>query len=152
MPSIIRGLRTTVMSRGHWIFNIVSFGVLSWLLISPGIGWVTKAEAKSEMSLFISVEGDRLTAKIEYYPLREVLKRLSQMTALEVILPGAIGEKMVSVEFEGLSLENGLHRILNGENYTLTYAIPGSRKDPRTPAKVIGIRVIPKDGRSPMVK
>jgi hypothetical protein len=140
------------MSRGHWIFKIVSFGILSCLLISPEIGWVTKAEAKSEMSLFISVEGDRVTAKIEYYPLREVLNRLSQMTALEVTIPGAVGEKPVSVEFEGLSMEDGLQRILKGENYALTYADSGGLKESKASAKVVGIRVISKDDGFPMIE
>lgn len=73
-----------------------------------------------------------LTADISNVPLRTVLSELGRKLAVKVFVAEAVGEAGITVKFERLPVEEGIEKILQGQNYTLI------RKRVREPAAVKG--------------
>lgn len=61
-----------------------------------------------------------LTADIAGAPLREVLAELSQAIGVKIFVADPVSAKAISIKFEKLPVEEGIKRILKGNNYTLT--------------------------------
>ncbi len=94
----------------------------------------TKTEKKA-FSLSIDVAQDMLSAKIKKAPLEAVLEELKQKTDLTIEVNGSLADETISVEFDPLPLEKGLHTLFRNKSYILTYT-----------------KVIPEDGSAPQFR
>ncbi len=68
----------------------------------------------------VTVKDERMTVKVNGTSLEEILVRFSAATGAE-IRGGIVNPRDVSVEFEDVSLQDGLARLLGDQNFMLTY-------------------------------
>lgn len=69
----------------------------------------------------ISLQGERLTVRVTGVSLEEVLQRFASASGAE-IRGGVTTPRDVSVEFEDVSVQDGLARLLGDQNFMLTYS------------------------------
>ena len=123
-----------------------ALGLAGVLLLSSSGAWAAEepaTESRNAPPFVLSVKDVTLSAKIENVPLGQVLKELARQANLEVYIATASTAEKISAEFDNLTLEEGIKRLLKGKNYILTYD--------RTAAspKVTEIKVIA-DGSAPV--
>ncbi len=82
------------------------------------------ASSAAAEDLFIAVEGEALSARVEEFPLKAVAEKIESKTGIW-FKAGEAGEALlqekVSVAFNGLPLEAGLERILSTMNYSFVF-------------------------------
>ncbi len=101
-----------------------ALGLAGVLLLSSSGAWAAEeqaAESRSAPPFVLSVKDVTLSAKIENVPLGQVLRELARQAHLEVYIATASTEEKISAEFDQLTLEEGIKRLLKGRNYILTY-------------------------------
>ena len=114
------------VSHQRWLLRAlltspVLLGLLSYPLATPAIAQLPSAGG-GERAL-IRVEEGRVSVKIAEAPLEEVLREISAQSRTRLVLDGPRPEK-VSAEFQSLSLEEALRRLIKA-NFLLLYA-PGT--------------------------
>ena len=81
--------------------------------------------SQDAQSMAVTVDGNELTVRLQSAPLDEVLKEIGRRAAVGVTLRGTLSDK-ISMEFQGLPLEGGLHKLLKGYGLVLVYGGSGS--------------------------
>lgn len=76
------------------------------------------AEVKN---ITLDFEGATFTAILEQEPLRNVIEKVRNETGIWVRAPGSLLDERVSVQFENLSIRQGLKRILRTMNYSFLF-------------------------------
>ena len=100
-----------------------SLGGLSTLRGLLLIGSILVAGAAFNPPRVISLHEGKLSVHVTGMPLREVLAEVSRLSHTDIVWLNSEGqEELVSVEFAGLSLLQGLERILQRRNFLLFYA------------------------------
>jgi hypothetical protein len=84
--------------------------------------------SKDAQSVAIDVDGNELAVRLKSAPLDEVLKEIGRRASFGVTLRGTVWNN-VSMEFQGVSLEAGLHKLLQGYGLVLVYAGSDSSKN-----------------------
>jgi hypothetical protein len=69
----------------------------------------------------VTVKDERMTVRVNGVGLEEILVRFSAATGAE-IRGGLVEPREVSVEFEDVSVQDGLARLLGDQNFMLTYS------------------------------
>ena len=69
----------------------------------------------------LTIKGKTLSAKLKEIPLKDILEKLEREKGIWFKGDESEFAEMVSVQFKGLSLEDGLRRILAFKNYTLVF-------------------------------
>jgi hypothetical protein len=115
----------------------------------PGLTPDTRMEKKPFL-LAIDIDKDMLSAKIKKAPLEAVLEELKQKTHLTIEVNGSLAGETVSVEFDPLPLEKGLHTLLRNKSYILTYSRVVSEDGSAPQFRVEGIKVAGKGTMSPL--
>ena len=99
--------------------SLVGLSTLGGLLLS---GSVLVAAAASNPPPVISLHEGKLSVHVTGMPLREVLAEVSRLSHTDIAWLSREGqEELVSVEFAGLPLLEGLERILRRKNFLLFY-------------------------------
>jgi hypothetical protein len=75
----------------------------------------------SAADLSIDVKGEVLSARVEDSPLKAVAEQIERKTGIWFKSGGPMPEEKISVDFEGLPLEDGLEKILSKMNYSLVF-------------------------------
>jgi hypothetical protein len=75
----------------------------------------------SAADLSIDVRGEVLSARVEDSPLKAVAEQIERKTGIWFKSGGPMPEEKISVDFEGLPLEDGLEKILSKMNYSLVF-------------------------------
>ena len=98
---------------------LVGLSTLGGLLL---IGSILVAAAAPNPPHVITLHEGKLSVHVTGMPLREVLAEVSRLSHTNVVWLSSEGqEELVSVEFTGLSLLQGLERILQRRNFLLFY-------------------------------
>ena len=98
---------------------LVGLSTLGGLLL---IGSILVAAAAPNPPHVITLHEGKLSVHVTGMPLREVLAEVSRLSHTELVWLSSEGqEELVSVEFTGLSLLQGLERILQRRNFLLFY-------------------------------
>lgn len=98
---------------------LIGLSTLGGLLLS---GSVLVAAAASNPPPGIRLHEGKLSVHVTGMPLREVLTAVSRLSHTELVWLSSDGqEEVVSVEFAGLPLLEGLKRILRRKNFLLFY-------------------------------
>jgi hypothetical protein len=95
-------------------------GLLCVLLLSGCGGDIQPSDYSGR--LVLSVQGERLSAKIEGVPIEIVLAELARQAHVKVSVAESVMGELVSVELENLPLEQGIRLILYDKDYALTYS------------------------------
>ena len=95
-------------------------GLLSVLLLAGCGGDIQPSNYSGR--LVLSVQGERLSAKIEAVPLEIVLAELARQTQVKVSVVESVKGELVSVQLENLPLEQGIRQILHDKDYALGYS------------------------------
>jgi len=105
----------------RYLFRLlIGLSTLGGLLLS---GSILVAAAASDPPRVISLHEGKLSVHVTGMPLREVLAEVSRLSHTDIVWLNSEGqEELVSVEFAGLSLLQGLERILQRRNFLLFYA------------------------------
>lgn len=109
------------------IVRWMSLGLVLSGAVWPRVGpaEIPQAKAAAEQAsgtVVLMVQGERLSAKIQAAPLQKVMEELARQIPLKVDFAGNVGAQKVTLEFEGLSLEEGVKRILADTSYILSYS------------------------------
>jgi hypothetical protein len=75
----------------------------------------------SATDIFIDAEGEVFSAHVEDSSLKAVAEEIESKTGIWFKSGGALPDEKVSVDFDGLPLEDGLERILSKMNYSLVF-------------------------------
>ena len=75
----------------------------------------------SGRTIDLTIEGDALSANLKGTPLKEILEELEKETGIFWRVYEGVLDERVTVQFEALSLKNGLKRILSSTNYCLVF-------------------------------
>lgn len=70
----------------------------------------------------VMVENDRLSVRIDDYPLSDALDTISKQTGIDIVYLGGFSETRINHEFSDLSLEQGLRQLLKGTESVFVYA------------------------------
>lgn len=111
-----------------WLFRWVDLKCLCtvfclWALISS----VISGKAASRGSLQWHAEARQLEVRLERAPLNQVLADIGALTGIDVLVEPGMSER-VSTSFSGLSLSQGLRRILGGTSFALIGGEDGRKK------------------------
>jgi len=83
--------------------------------------------APQRSDLKVAFADDRLTAHVDAVPLREVLDAIAAASGAELRgLP--IDERPVSADLDAVPVDDALHRLLGGQNFTLSFGSGGRLK------------------------
>ena len=106
-------------------FTITLFLVFA-IFISQTTFVTASSEHVSSHRLVVTKDQRKLTAKIEHVPLQDVLQDLANRLSINVSLLGFDGPHRVSTSFTELPIEQGIERLLQGQDYALLYTGPSS--------------------------
>ena len=89
-------------------------------------GWgadvaVSEDNAAGPSDLAIVVEAGLMSVDLRRKPLNLVLEEVGRQSDITFIVPAFAEEVLVSEQFQGLSLAEGIRRLLRGYNYLLEY-------------------------------
>ena len=90
--------------------------------------------------VLLSLHGERLSATLRQASVGEVFAELARQTGIQMQVEGAAATETVSAEFTNLLLDEGIKRILQGENYALTYS--EESQDNLGRGKIVAVRVL----------
>jgi ankyrin repeat protein len=90
---------------------LTTIWVISYYLIS----------AAAVESIFLDFQGATFTAVLEQEPLKKVFEKIQKETGIWFKTPESLLEERVSVQFENLSVQEGIKRILRTMNYSFLF-------------------------------
>lgn len=83
------------------------------------------APAPAAAAQTVTWANDTLSLRVDKMPVADLLQQITKQTGAE--LKGRpVTDREISLQFDGLSLEESLHRILGSQNFTLRFAANGS--------------------------
>ena len=108
-------------------------------------------EAKSPPRPHVKVDGGFLSVDVRAAPLSDVLRAISEQTAIAISLHGR-GEERITQSFAGIGLDEGIQRLARGYNVVFVYALPSG---PSSRDRLVEVRVyeastpVPADASTP---
>lgn len=93
---------------------------LAALLVLALVAAVHAEEPAPAGSTIVTVKEERMTVRVNGVGLEEILVRFSAASGAE-IRGGIVNPREVSVEFEDVTVQDGLARLLGDQNFMLTY-------------------------------
>jgi hypothetical protein len=121
--------------------------VVAVLLLGVGLrvrGVAAERQEGTAPAVPVSVQGGMLSAKIEQVPLGVVLEQLARQADLTVYITASDAKQTVSATFEGLTLTEGIKRILQERSYALIMAPTFAADGKPSGERVAKIRVLSK--------
>jgi hypothetical protein len=103
----------------RWLCGILVSLALSILLASTVYALDS---ATLEIPGQITLQDEKLTARIAAAPLQQVMEEIGRLSKVRVLWLNQRGEESVSVEFAALPFSEAVKRILAGRNFMLFYA------------------------------
>ena len=92
------------------------------------LSWVAES-AQAAARVTVRLQKDRLSINAREAALREILVELSRATGIQVYLAvdleGRVAAEATTISFKGLTIEEGLRRLLRGKNLILVYSQAG---------------------------
>ena len=113
------------------IQRVTAFSALTTVLVMFCYFIVAGAAEKGHTLIF---KGDTFTAILEKEPLKNILEEIRRETGIRFRIAESESDERVSVQFENLTLKEGLRRILRTMNYSLLF----DRNDNLTGAFIFG--------------
>ena len=136
VPRRERVRRRHILGRGAVIAVLI-------LVLGLWTGGIAAEHPEGAMpSVQLTVQGDRVSAKITQAPLGAVLAELARQAGLTVYITSSDATQTVSANFEALSLTEGIKRILQERSYTLISAPTFSAEGKPGAQRVVKIRVL----------
>jgi hypothetical protein len=135
------------------LMNRLNKSVVALMLVclSPP-GWgadvpVSGDNAEIPSDLAIVVEGGLMSVDLQRKPLNLVLEEVGRQSGITFIIPAFVEEVLVSEQFQGLSLAEGIRRLLKGYNYLLEYESSpmqsaGGKDSPTMSVRVLESKVL----------
>jgi hypothetical protein len=131
-PLSIRALSPSAPGGG--LMKTVIVGLLTILLLLADQTFAAdqpaptmQGDREGNQAIFIQVDRDRLTVRLWEAPIRAVLEEIGRRTGIEIVFLDSITQN-ISLEFEDLSLEEGMRRLL--KNYGLGLVTAGEDSRP----------------------
>lgn len=78
--------------------------------------------------IFLSVETERINAKIERAPLKDVLAAPAREVSLSVATSATEAQRLVTVTLKDMALHQGLKELLGEMSYAISYKVEKSRR------------------------
>ncbi|GAB0056526.1 hypothetical protein SIID45300_00834 [Candidatus Magnetaquicoccaceae bacterium FCR-1] len=112
--------------------NVFRFILLLFLLhgVPASLNAAPAASSDSSRRADSSVAGEsvvyrnhKLSVNLRAVPIREALQKVSDQVGLSFLVDPEVSGK-VSAQFENLSLEKGLRRLLSGQSHAMVHAVP----------------------------
>ena len=72
-------------------------------------------------NISMDFQGSNITANLEEAPLKNIFEKVQKETGIWFRAPESLLDERVSVQFENLSLEEGLRRVLHTMNYSFLF-------------------------------
>ena len=113
------------------------------LTMSNMMVWAA-SEMMSSQEIRFSPQDQELTAHFDKVPLHEVLQVLTDQLPVTITIMGFGGHTRLSTTFTNLPLEQGIERLLQGQDYALLYSQAASSQRPQLKE----IIVLPRQGSS----
>lgn len=107
----------TIIAGFIYIFLLIAGEAVSADQINP----VAQMNRDEEQAIFIRYDDGRLQVRLWDAPLNRVLNEIEHRTGIEVVILCQTGQK-ISMEFENLSMVDGLRRILKGYGWSFVTA------------------------------
>lgn len=96
-------------------------------VITFGQGCLAPAAAdQTGPSWHLTVQGGRMTARVQDAPLEMILREISRRLPLTVSIQGPAARDLVTVRFRNLPVEDGIRKVLEGKEYAIIHARPAS--------------------------
>lgn len=106
------------------------------LLSFPVLGLGASGDSGTGSSSFVlKVKDNLLTLKANDIPLKEVLTEIVNQTGIHILIHGEL-EEVLSADFSGLPLDEGLRRLIKDSNYVFIYET-GKGKGGEPPIKQV---------------
>ena len=134
------------MSRLHQSIDRIRVlrGILFLTMVFPSIASSVIAQTQ-DRGFLIAYNKGLLSLSVENISLKRVLTAVAKKAGISVTSPKHL-EKLITVKFYGVPLEQGLRRILKGSSYALTYAPSGEKNGAEIVSRVF---VFPEGARGP---
>ncbi len=87
-------------------------------------------EARNAARSIVTLSDGRLTVSLRAATLREVMEAIARQAAIRFHFKGSGADVTVTAAFVGLSLEDGLRRLLRDTNYLIVWSWKGQTKHP----------------------
>lgn len=98
--------------------KIIVFPALTTILVISCYFFSASVGAES---IYLDFQGTTLTASLEEAPLKMVIEKVQKETGIWFRVPESLLDERVSVQFESLSAQEGLKRILCAMNYSFLF-------------------------------
>jgi hypothetical protein len=92
----------------------------------------------------------QLSVDLSQAPLRAVLRELARKLGAKVSIADSVPDQLISLQFNGVGVAEGIKQLLRNTNYLLIYKEPPTRSNPNqgagnaSAAEIAEIRVLPK--------
>ena len=103
------------------MLRVATVALLLVVTVACSVGVALAADAPPEI---VRYEHDRLTVRATDVPLDRLMAEIAAVT--HVAMRGTVAPRPVSIDCEGVSLSEGLTRILGAESFMLTYGSDGA--------------------------
>ncbi len=126
-------------------YRIILFPIFIFMIMAIGIDYCSAEMQNGQLKgsiLYVDVEKDILTVDVKNGSLKTVLNEISKRSNINIILHDD-NTKLVTANFFGLSLIEGIKRLIGDSNYAITF---NSKSDSSFGAKINDIIVVPKNG------
>jgi hypothetical protein len=97
-------------------------GGIVWLAVLLAVVAVGPARGSPRQGgPLLSIQENRLSAKLDRVPLRDVLSALAHEAPFKISIKGEVETEPISISLHDVELEQGLRRLLRGTSYAMTY-------------------------------
>jgi hypothetical protein len=88
----------------------------------------------------------QLSVDLSQAPLRAVLRELARKLGAKVSIADSVPDQLISLQFNGVDIAEGIKQLLRDTNYLLIYKEPPTRSNPNQGAgmEIAEIRILPK--------
>ncbi len=99
-------------------------GLMSFWVVAIALTMVPTPEAAADTmapspSWQVTVQGQRMSARVQDTPLETVLREISRRMPLTVSIQGTVAQAPISVRFKNLPLDEGIKKVLEGKEYAI---------------------------------
>ncbi len=95
--------------------------ILTLILSQATFAWPV-TDTIAPQTIFFSQDDHTLTVNLDNFPLREALQNLANQLPITITLKGITGQKKLSTRFTHLPVEQGIERLLQGQDYAILYS------------------------------
>jgi hypothetical protein len=126
--------------RRAWIAGVPVWALIGMALLiwarpgeGQGSGWQETRSAQGQtlapltqsgqlVQSAVTVDGGKLSVSLSEARFHDVMAAIARQSGIQIISVGQVTPATLTESFSGLSLEDGLRRLLRGKNYVLTYS------------------------------